>query len=119
MIIQKINNPNIDGAFEMAYKYFSILSVINDMGLVNRDIQLLAYAISQKKVVSEIKKEFAEKFNSSMPTIGNIISKLYRLNVLKKDKRLVSVNPALLIDFKQDLGLQIILKHINDDGNKG
>ena len=117
MIVQKINTQ-IDGSFDLAFKYFSILSTINDMEMVKRDIQLIAYSISENKPVSEVKTEFVEKFGSSMATVGNIISKLYKLNILKKNKRVVTVNPKLLFDFNSDLALQIVFKH-GDNGDKG
>ena len=110
MIVQKINT-NISSSEELAFKYFSILSTINNMEMVKRDVQLISYAISQNKDVSEIKVEFVEKFGSSMATVGNIISKLYKLNVLKKNKRIVSINPKLLFDFESDLALGISFKH--------
>lgn len=117
MIVQKINR-NVEDSFELAFKYYTILSTINDMGMVKRDIQLIAYAISEDKDVSEVKDAFVKKFGSSMATVGNIISKLYRLNVLKKNKRVININPAIMFDFESDLALQIILKHA-DSGNKG
>lgn len=112
MIVQKINTKVADSE-ELAFKYFSILSTINDMHLVKRDVQLIAYAISQNKPVSAVKLEFVEKFGTSMATVGNIISKLYKLNVLKKRRRVVSINPKLLFDFESSLALQIILKNGN------
>jgi hypothetical protein len=121
MIIQKINTQ-INDSFDLAYRYFSILSVVNNfsykgkpMDLVKRDCQLLALAVSENKDVSEVKAQFVEKFGSSMATVGNIISKLYKLNILKKEKRIVRINPVLLFDFNSDLALQIVMKH----GNKG
>jgi len=108
MIVQKIKT-NVASSEELAFKYFSILSIVNDMGMVKRDVQLISYAVGQNKDVSAIKEEFVEKFGSSMATVGNIISKLYKLNVLKKDKRNVSVNPKLLFDFEDHLALQITM----------
>lgn len=113
MIVQKINTP-ISDSYDMAYKYFSILSVLNSLELVKRDTQLLAFAASQQKDVSEVKAEFVKKFSTSMATVGNIISKLYKLNVLEKHKRVVKINPMLMIDFNSDIGLGIKLIHNNE-----
>ena len=112
MLIQKIKHTPED-SFDLAYKYFSILSTINEMGLVKRDLQLLAYAVSQEKDVSDVKQEFVKIYNTSMPTVGNIISKLYKLNVLKKEKRVVKINPAIILDFKEDLLLGIKFEYKN------
>jgi len=114
MIVQKINTK-ITSSFDLAYKYFFILSTLNSLELVKRDVQLLAYAISQNKDVSEIKAEFVEKFGTSMATVGNIISKLYKLNILEKHKRVVKINPVFLFDYNSDLALALTFKH----GNKG
>lgn len=114
MILQKIKKQ-VESEYQLAYKYFSILSIVNDMELVNRDIQLIAYSISEGKPISELRHEFVKKFGSSMATVGNIISKLYKLSILIKDKRNININPVLLFDFNQDLGLGIEFKH----GDKG
>jgi hypothetical protein len=112
MIVQKINTK-IDGSFDLAYRYFFILSTVNSLELVKRDVQLLAYAISENKDVSDIKAEFVEKFGTSMATVGNIISKLYKLNILEKHKRVVKINPVFLFDFNKDLALALTFKHGN------
>ena len=110
MIVQKIVKE-IPDAYTLAFKYFSILSVVNDMNMVKRDVQLLSYAISENALISDIKEDFVEKFNSSMPTVGNIISKLYKLKVLEKKKREVSINKAHLLDFNNDLMLALKFLH--------
>lgn len=117
MIVQKIN-IDVKDAYEMSFKYFSILSILNGMNLVKRDVQLLSYAISQDKPISAVKKEFVKKFGTSMATVNNIISKLYKLNILKKHKRVVKINPILLLDFNSDLMMGISLKHTYH-GDKG
>lgn len=114
MILQKINAKTKD-RYDLAYKYFAILSIVNNLNLVKRDLQLLAYSISEDKPVSDVKKEFVQEFKSSMPTVGNIISKLYKVNVLEKNKTLVTINKQLLNDFSKDLLLAITIKN----GDKG
>lgn len=110
MTTQRIDT-NVNGAYELAYKYFHIISLVNDLELVRRDVQLLAYAIEQNKPINEIKKDFVEKFNSSMPTVGNIISKLYNKEMLVKDKRVITIHPDLLLDFEKSLAIGIMFKH--------
>lgn len=111
-IVQKINSSP-KNAFELAYKYFSIISVLNELGLVKRDLQLLAYAVSQEKNVSDVKIDFVKNYATSLATVGNIISKLYKLSILKKEKRVVKINPAIVLDFSNDLMLGITFKHDN------
>jgi hypothetical protein len=116
VVIQKLNS-GVDNEFTMAYKYFTILSALNDLDLVKRDVQLLAYAASEKKPISDIKEQFVKKFGTSLATVGNIISKLYKRKILVKDKRIVTITPVLLINFNNNLVLNITLKH--DNGDKG
>lgn len=113
-IVQKLSSPVKDD-FEMAYKYFVIMSELNNLDLVKRDLQLLAYAASEKKPISDIKEEFVEKFGTSIATVGNIISKLYKKRVLVKNKRLVEIIPVLDLEFQKNIMLNITLIH----GDKG
>ena len=114
MIVQKINSQ-IKDRYEMAYKYFSIMAVLNNINLVKRDLQLLAFSVSMDKSINAIKKDFVEEFGTTLPTIGNIITKLYKLNILKKNKKIVTINPLLKVDFEKDILLAINLKYNNGD----
>lgn len=118
IVVQKLSKE-VEDRYSLAYKYYGILSIINDMNLVKRDIQLLSYSILMDAPVSEIKEKFVEEFNSSMPTVGNIISKLYKLHVLQKNKRVITINPVLLINFESNLIMNLIFKHKEPHGDKG
>lgn len=112
-LIEQKMSFSVEDVFNMAYKYFSILSIMNDLDLVRRDLQLIAYSISQERRIDEVKKDFVKNFSSSMPTVGNIISKLYKKNILVKNKREVSIVPMLLLNFENNLKLDINLQHGN------
>ena len=60
---------------------------------------------------ANIRKEFCEKYNSTGPTINNIISKLKKIYVLVKDGTKVKVNPKIILDFNKDVTLEIKLIH--------
>jgi hypothetical protein len=114
VLVQQINKiPN--NTFDLAYKYFSILSVLNELGLVKRDLQLLAYACSQEQNISDVKKVFIKEYNTSLATVGNIISKLYKLKVLRKEKKEVIINPAIVLDFNEDI--MLVIKYIHNKEN--
>lgn len=117
MLVQQINKTP-DSTFDLAYKYFSILSVLNDLGLVKRDLQLLAYSVSLEKDISDIKNDFIKEYNTSLATVGNVISKLYKLRVLRKEKRIVKVNPAIVLDFNKDFMLAIKFVHKKKTNNE-
>ena len=117
MLVQQINKTPKNN-FDLAYKYFSILSALNDLGLVKRDLQLLSYAVSLEKDISDIKTDFIKEYDTSLATIGNVISKLYKLRVLVKDKRVVKINPSIGLDFNNDFMLVIKFIHNKEEDNE-
>jgi len=111
VIVQKMKNTSSD-QFSLAEKYYSILSAINNLKLTQREIQLIAFtAIKGNISYANIRKEFCERYNSTSPTINNIISKLKKVNVLVKDGTKIKVNPVIILDFNKPITLQINLTH--------
>ncbi len=114
-IVQNIQ-ASVKSDFDMAFKYFTIISIINNLHLVKRDLQLLAFSAAEKQSVNLCKKDFCKKFGTSMATVGNIISKLYKCKVLIKDKKTVEINPLLLQNFENNFEIKLNLKHNGDKG---
>jgi hypothetical protein len=111
VIVQKMKNTSPD-QFSLAEKYYSILSAVNNLKLTQREIQLIAFtAIKGNISYANIRKEFCERYNSTSPTINNIISKLKKINVLVKDGTKIKVNPVIILDFNRPITLQINLTH--------
>ena len=111
IIVQKMKKQEQD-VFSVAEKYYSILSAVNNLKLTQREIQLVAFtAIRGNISYANIRKEFCEKYNSTGPTINNIISKLKKIYVLVKDGTKVKVNPKIILDFNKDITLEIKLTH--------
>ena len=111
IILQKMKNKSQDN-FALAEKYYSILSAVNNLKLTQREIQLVAFtAIKGNISYANIRQEFCEKYNSTGPTINNIISKLKKINVLVKDGTKVKVNNMIILDFNKDVTLEIKLIH--------
>jgi len=111
VIVQKMKNTSSD-QFSLAEKYYSILSAVNNLKLTQREIQLIAFtAIKGNISYANIRKEFCERYNSTSPTINNIISKLKKINVLVKDGTKIKVNPVIILDFNRPITLQINLTH--------
>jgi biotin operon repressor len=110
-IVQKLKKAEKD-VFSVAERYYTILSAINDIGLTEREIQLVAFtAIRGNISYSNIRQEFCEKYKSSSPTINNMISKLKKLGVLVKDGSKVKVNPMIVLAFEDNIVLQITLSN--------
>lgn len=110
-ITQKLKNKSED-KYLLAEKYYSILSAVNNLKLTQREIQLIAFtAIRGNISYANIRKEFCDKYESTSPTINNIISKLKKLGIFIKDGTKVKVNPVIILPFDKDITLEIKLVH--------
>lgn len=108
-IVQRLRRPEKD-VLSKAGTYYRILSSVNNLNLTDREIQLIAFTAVRGNIsYSTNREEFCNLYNSSSPTINNIISKLKKQSILIKDASKVKVNPKILIDFNKDIILQIIL----------
>ena len=111
MIIQKLKK-DVSTDIQLAEKYYSILSAINNLHLTEREIQLISFtAIKGNITYANVREEFCRTYNSTSPSINNIISKLKRIGIFIKENGKVKVNPIIIIDFTKDLTLDIKLVH--------
>jgi hypothetical protein len=111
IIVQKLKKVEPDD-FVLAQKYYSILSILNNLGLTEREIQLVAFtAIKGNISYKHLREEFCKKYNTSSPTINNIISKLKKMQMFIKDGGKVKVNPVIILKFNNDIRLEINLAH--------
>ena len=107
IIVQKFLRK-IEDNYAMAEKYYSVLSTVNGLKLTQREIQLVAFtAIRGNISYSSIREDFCKKYNSTSPTINNIISKLKRIGVFVKDGSKIKVNPVIILNFSNDITLEI------------
>ncbi len=110
-VLQRFNGLPLS-TIDVAKKYYSILSVINNLNLTEREIQLVAFtAIKGNISYPNNREEFCTTYNSSSPTINNIVSKLKKIHVLVKEGDKIKVNPYILLNFENDITLQIPLIH--------
>lgn len=118
IIVQRLKK-NVSTDIELAEKYYSILSAINSLKLTEREIQLIAFtAVKGNITYANVREEFCKRYNSTSPSINNIISKLKRIGIFIKENGKVKVNPIIVINFTKDLTLDIKLIHgeaINND----
>lgn len=111
IIVQKIKK-NLEGDITIAQKYYEIISVINDLKLTQRDIELVAYtAVYGNISYKHLKEDFCNRYNTSIFTINNIVYKLKKLGVMIKVKGKIKVNPVIALDFKKNISLAISLEH--------
>jgi hypothetical protein len=108
-ILQKLRKSFKD-EYEKAEMYYNFISSLNKLGLTEREIQLVAFtAIKGNISYANIREEFCTKYNTTAPTINNIISKLKKVGVLVKEGTKVKVNPAIVLKFDNDITLEIKL----------
>ena len=111
IIVQKLKKK-VDTDMQLAEKYYSILSAVNNLNLTHREIQLVAFtAIKGNITYANVREEFCKLYKTTSPTINNIISKLKKIGIFVKEAGKVKVNPVIVIDFKKDLTLGITLTH--------
>jgi hypothetical protein len=111
MIVQSLKKV-VDTDMQLAEKYYNILFTINNLHLTEREIQLVAFtAIKGNITYANVREEFCKTYNSTSPTINNIISKLKRIGIFIKENGKVKINPKISIDFQKDLMLNIKLIH--------
>ena len=111
IVVQRLKK-DVNTDMELAMKSYSILSVINSLNLTEREIQLISFtAIIGNITYANGREEFCKTYNSTSPTINNIISKLKKMSIFIKENGKVKVNPIITIDFKKDLMLDIKLVH--------
>jgi len=110
-IVQRLKTSVSDN-YALAEKYYRLLSAVNNLKLTNREVQLIAFtAIKGNISYANIRAEFCSKYDSSSPTINNIISKLKKMGVLIKDGTKIKVNPLIILNFDNDLALDIRITH--------
>lgn len=79
----RINTPSV---LDIAVKYYTILSVLGDMHLTPRELQLLAFTATRGSISSGgAKKQFIELFGTSKNTIENLKGSLKDKGLIVKD----------------------------------
>ena len=109
IVVQRFKKLEKD-SLSSAYRYYSILSAVNNLRLTEREIQLIAF-IAIKGNISYInnREEFCRLYQSSAPTINNIVSKLRKQGILVKEASKIKIHPAITIDFSKEVVLQVRL----------
>jgi hypothetical protein len=115
-IVQKLKKQITD-EFDLAQKYYSVLSDVNNLQLAKKEIELIAFTAIKGNITEKANKlEFCVKYNSSIATINNMVWKLKKPEnnriFVKVNKKTV-VNPAIVLDFNTNVILQITLEHGN------
>jgi hypothetical protein len=107
--VQKLEKTTRDN-IHLAQQYYGILSSLNSLGLTEREIQLISYTAVRGSIsFGTVREDFCKKYNSTFPTINNMVSKLKRMSIFVKEGKQIVVNPRISLDFSKPLILQITL----------
>jgi hypothetical protein len=98
--------------FAIALKYYGLLSILNSLSLTERELQLVAFtAVKGNISYANAREEFCRRYNTTSPTINNMISKLKKLSIFIKENGKIRVNSKLVLNFDNDLKIEIQLVH--------
>ena len=116
MIVQKIRKEFTQ--MEMAMAYYSILLSLNKVSLTQRELQLLAItAVKGSTTYPAAREEFCALYETTQPTVNNLISRLRKLKLFVKESNKIRVNPVVALPFTESMIVQISLKWA-DEGKK-
>jgi len=110
MDVQKLTRQVAD-SYLVAHKYYQVLSVINDLKLADGEITLMAFTAIEGNISDPaLRKVYCKKYKTTIATINNIVHRLKKRNLLKKDGKMIFVNPTLnALDFQQKITLLLTI----------
>lgn len=109
VLVQKLAK-HYDKKLDTAIAYYSLLSTLQELNLQRREIELLAFTAVRGTITPPAaRREFTERFGSSLATIENVKGKLIRKDLLRKTGDMYRVNPAIALDFSRPIVMQINL----------
>lgn len=114
VIVQRLRKT-VPSNIDKAIKYYQVLSVLNNLDLTHKQVELLAFTSVRGTITSpSARKEFVEIFDSSLASLENIKRKLKKKGWLVEVDRRYHVNPKANLDFSKDILLQINLISVTD-----
>lgn len=107
MTVQKFK-PIIDSEFEMAKRYYSVVSALNVLKLTDMELNLLAF-IGTRGSISNTnqKKIFCEIFNSTENSVNNRIGELLKRGILQKHEGKVRIIKSIALNFKEPVIIKV------------
>lgn len=101
---------HVDDAVEMGIKYYTLLSIVNELGLTPRECEMLSFTSVQGTISSlQAKKDFCKRFNSTLATVGNLMTRLSSLDYLVREGKKLVVNKNINFDFEKNFIISIKL----------
>lgn len=109
-ILQRIEKTYAS-PLQVATKYYTLLSILNDLNLAPREIDLLAFtAVRGSVFYGTCKSQFVELYKSSIATVDNLVSALKQKGFLVKEEGKAVLHPQLRLNFNNNLLLALTIK---------
>lgn len=103
-------NKKLGSSLKVAEKYYQILATLSNLGLGEKEIQLAAFTAVKGNISSlELRKEFVETHNTTRASLGNMIGKLKKKQVLVEEDGIIKINPYASPNFNEPILLNITL----------
>lgn len=100
--IQKIVR-NEREMIDIAFKYYSIMSILHNLNLPVRQTQLLAFTAIRGTITPlSAREDFISMFGSSLNSIENMKGILHKQGLLIIQGKMYKVNPNICPDFSQE-----------------
>lgn len=107
MTVQKLK-PTIDSEFEAAKRYYSIISILNNLNLKPIELNLLAHMAVKGSISNTNNKElFCQTFKSTKASVNNVIYFLTKRGLLHKVENKVKIIPQISLNFKEPVVIKI------------
>ena len=98
--------------YALAQRYYELLFCLNAFNATEREIELIAFtAVKGNISFANVKEEFCKKRKTALATVNNMISRLKKIGILVKDGEKVKVLPNIVLNFDNDVVLQIKMEH--------
>lgn len=105
---------NYDNNFDLAIKWYSIISILNDFKWSPLEIKVMAFTAIKGDISSGGRRgAFLGYFKSTKPSLANTISEMHKKHFLVKVEGKLKINPQFFINFEGDILSQINLCLIN------
>jgi hypothetical protein len=124
-VVVKTISKDFSNKIKAGITWFGVIASLNGISLTQRELELLSF-VNYRGTISSLqaKEEFCRVFESSIGTISNMTkktSKLFTEKLLIKSNSKIKVNPALKVDFDNQLVIRLFF-NINsenqvEDGN--
>lgn len=109
IVAQKLQK-SYESPLKKALAYYALISALYGLKLQKKEIELLAFT-SLRGTITPLpaREEFVKQFGSSMATIQNMKSKLFKMGLLVKDGEMYRVTPSIALQFDKEIILKINL----------